>query len=173
MYRCGVTIDAVYRCDVLLHNDNNELVQLDGSNSSDPNGSPLTCLWTQTSGSGVTISDSTSPNPSFVAPETKEQTEFTFQLTVTNEEGIASEPDEVTIPVNPIATPPPEEEPKTIGDLVKSIIQNPLDITNSMDSANEIRDILTDGNRDNDQLACELLHSGDQYSDSIRETLNC
>ena len=154
--------------------NSNDLVQLDGSNSSDPNDSPLTYSWAQISGPEVTLSDSTSPNPTFVAPETNEQTDLAFQLTVTNEEGITSEPDEVVITVKPTtAPPPPNEEPKTIGDLIKGIIQNPLDITNSIDSANEIRDILTDNNRDNDKLACDLLDSQDRYSDSIREILNC
>ena len=154
--------------------NNNDLVQLDGSNSSDPSGSPLSYVWTQTSGPVVQLSDSGSSNPTFTAPETNEQTNLKFELIVTNEEGISSEPDEVVITVKPITVPPPpNEEPKTIGDLLKGIIQNPLDVTNSIDSANEIRDILTDDNRDNDQLACDLLHSGDQYSDSIREILNC
>jgi hypothetical protein len=95
-------------------------------------------------------------------------------LIVSNEEGISSQSDEVIITVKPITTPPPPtEEPKTIGDLIKGIIKNPLDVSNSIDSANEIREILTDDNRDNDQLVCELLDSDDQYSDSIQEILNC
>ncbi len=80
----------------------------------------------------------------------------------------------MVITVKPVITPPPPtEEPKTIGDLIKGIIQNPLDVTNSIESANDIRDILTDDDRDNDKLACELLEPGDQYSDSLREILNC
>ncbi|MDN5845210.1 MAG: YncE family protein [Candidatus Nitrosocosmicus sp.] len=69
--------------------------------------------------------------------------------------------------------PPVNEEPRTISDLIKGIIQNPLDITNSIDSANEIRDILTDNNRDNDQLVCDLIHSENEYTSNIREILNC
>ena len=138
-----------------------------------PYDSALTYLWTQTSGPEVTLINSTSSNPTFTAPEVNEQFDLTFQLTVTNEEGIASEPDEVTVIVNPIATPPPEEEPNTIGDLLKGIIQNPLDVTNSIDSANEIRDILTDNNRDNDQLVCDLIDSEDDYTSNIREILDC
>ena len=64
----------------------------------------------------------------------------------------------MTITVTPNATSPPGEEPRTIGDLIKGILQNPLDITNSIDSANEVRDILTDNNRDNDQLVCDLIN---------------
>ena len=39
---------------------------------------------------------------------------------------------------------PPTGGLKTIADLIKSIIQSPSDITNSIETANEIRDILTD-----------------------------
>lgn len=150
------------------------MVRLNGSNSSDPNGSPLTYLWTQVSGSPVVLSDPTDSRPSFAAPKTTDPIDLTFQLTVTNEEGVSSEPDEVVITVNAISPPPPnEEEPKTIGDLIRDIIQNPLDVANSIDSANEIRDILTDDNRANDHLVCELIDSQDRYSSDIREILNC
>ena len=107
------------------------------------------------------------------APGVKEQFDVTFQLTVTDEEGIASEPDEVTGTVYPIATPPPEVEPKTIGDLIESIIKNPLDVTNSIESANEIKVILTDNDGDNDQLVCDLIDSEAEYTSNIREILNC
>jgi hypothetical protein len=62
---------------------------------------------------------------------------------------------------------------KMITDIIKGIIQNPLDVTNSIDSANEIRDILTDDNRDNDQIVCDLIDSEDEYTSNIREILNC
>jgi len=79
-------------------------------------------------------------------------------LTVTNEEGITSEPDEVTVIVSPISTAhPPTEEPLTIYYIIKNIIKNPLDITNSIDSSQEIINPLTDDNHDNDQIACNLL----------------
>ena len=50
---------------------------------------------------------------------------------------------------------------------------NPLDIMNSIDSANEIRDVLTDNDRNNDQLVCDLIDSEDEYTISkIRGILN-
>jgi YVTN family beta-propeller protein len=154
--------------------ESNDLVHLDGSNSSDLNNSPLTYFWNQTSGPEVTLSDLTSPNPTFTAPQVNEQTDLTFKLTVSNEDGTTSEPDEVKITVNPIANPPPvEEEPRTISDIIRGIIQNPLDITNSIDSAKEIRDVLTDNDRDNDQLVCNLVDSEDESTSNIREILDC
>jgi len=154
--------------------NSNDLVRLDGSNSTDPNGSVLNYVWIQTSGPDVTLSDTNSPDPTFIAPEVNEQNDLTFQLTVTNEKGTTSKPDDVTITVKPIsAPPPPYEEPKTISDLIKSIIHNPLNITNSINSANEIRDILTDDNPDNDQIVCDLINKEDKITSNIREILNC
>ena len=44
------------------------LVTLEGTGSSDPQGDPLTFLWTQTEGPTVNLSDPTSSTPSFRAP---------------------------------------------------------------------------------------------------------
>lgn len=77
------------------------------------------------------------------------------------------------LPLIQLLPPRPEEEPRTIRDLIEDIIQNPLDMTNSFDSANKIRDILTDNNEDNDQIACESPDSEDEYTSNIREVLNC
>jgi hypothetical protein len=152
----------------------NDIVQLDGTNSSDPNDSlSLRYHWIQTKGPEVSLSDSSSSSPTFTAPKVNDLTELIFELTVTNNEGITSEPDEVMITVNPVISPPPEQ-PSTIGDLIKAIIQNPLNVTNSIDSANEIKEILTDNNRDNDQIVCDLIGSEDEETISnIREILNC
>jgi YVTN family beta-propeller protein len=148
-----------------------EIVHLDGSNSSDPTSSKLTYSWSQVGGSPVAFSDSSSSNPTFTAPEINGVENLTFQLVVTNEEGISSEPDEVIITVNPITAPP--EKPKTIHDILKGIIQNPLNVTNSIDSSNEIRNILTDGTQNNDKIVCDLVESDAEYASNIRDILNC
>ena len=83
--------------------------------------------------------------------------DLTFQLTGTNNEGTISEPDIVTITVIPVATPPSEEEPQTMYDIIKDIIKNPLDITNSVGSSHKIIDILTDSNCHNGRLAFDLI----------------
>ena len=153
----------------------NELIQLDGSNSSDHEGSALTYSWNQTEGPKVILNDDTSVNPMFTAPEAMTQTSITFQLTVTNEEGTTSKPDKVTITVSPISTSPPAEEPQTIKDNIKDLVKNPLDITNSIKLPKEITDTLTDRDRDNDQVACDLLADikGMKQMNDIREIVNC
>ena len=59
--------------------DEGEVVTLDGSASSDPEGAPLTFLWTQTDGTAVVLSDATSATPTFDALDNGV---FTFQLVV-------------------------------------------------------------------------------------------
>ena len=85
--------------------DSGDIVQLDGSGSSDPKRSPLTYHWTQTAGPDVTLSDSSSTNPIFTAPPVNKITEITFQLVVTNEDDLHSQSDSVTVTVNPIIPP--------------------------------------------------------------------
>lgn len=66
-------------------------VTLDGSGSTDPDDGIASYLWTQTAGPTVTLSDSTTVNPTFVAPDVMaEGTTLTFQLTVTDQGGLQS-----------------------------------------------------------------------------------
>ena len=98
------------------------------------------------------MNDATTVNPTFTAPTTTTQIDLSFQLIITNEEGITSKPDEVTITVSPISTSPPIEEPQTINDILTYLVNNLLDTTNSMELLREILHILTDSDRDNDQI---------------------
>ncbi|HEY6535572.1 MAG TPA: hypothetical protein VIY08_07210, partial [Candidatus Nitrosocosmicus sp.] len=77
-----------------------QTVTLDGSKSHDKNGfTPLTYQWTQTSGPAVSLNNNMSPNPTFNAPSTTTNIKLTFQLIVTNSEGVQSQPSSVTITV--------------------------------------------------------------------------
>jgi len=79
-------------------------VTLDGSDSSDPDGSVSAYLWSQSEGDDVTLSDPTAVSPCFVPrPLNKNvagETEvLKFRLTVTDEEGLQGS-DEVLITVS-------------------------------------------------------------------------
>ena len=77
-------------------------VTLDGSGSSDPEGTVLTHLWTQLSGTAVTLSDSSAAKPTFTAPS-QAGTLF-FQLVV-KDTYATSQPDSVTVFVVTNRTP--------------------------------------------------------------------
>ena len=74
-------------------------VTLDGSQSFDPDGEIAGYAWELSSdGADVTINNTAQAQASFIAPLVTESTEFTFKLTVTDDEG-ASSFDSVTIMV--------------------------------------------------------------------------
>jgi len=74
------------------------LVNLDGSESSDPDGDAITFSWTQTTGPTVTLSDPSSATPAFTAPEVMSDTVLTFELIV-NDGQASSGPDSVNVTV--------------------------------------------------------------------------
>jgi hypothetical protein len=62
-----------------------DTVSLDGSGSSDPDGTVESYSWTQTAGTQVTLDDASSATPSFTAPDVGADGEtLTLELTVTD-----------------------------------------------------------------------------------------
>ena len=58
--------------------------------------------------------------------------------------------------------------------IIKDIVKNPLDITNSIELSKETSHILTDSDRDNNQIACDLRGDlGRKQMNNIREIINC
>ncbi len=81
-------------------------VTLDGSNSSDPDGNTITYLWEQIEGISVTLSDTTSSQPSFTVPEVGPDGEsLKFRLTVTDTGGLKNT-DEIIINIINTVNPP-------------------------------------------------------------------
>jgi fibronectin type 3 domain-containing protein len=103
--------------------DEGQTVTLDGSNSTDVDGSIMSYLWTQVAGTSVTLSDPTSVVTTFAAPDVGPYGEIlTFQVTVTDDGGL-QDTDMTMTTVNPSSSRPVE----TIFDL------------NAKDRAEEIR----------------------------------
>jgi chitodextrinase len=79
-----------------------ETAYLDGSGSYDPDGQMLSYFWEAPE--GIELDDATSVNPSFVAPEVTEDTEFVFTLMVSD--GEYEDIDEVIVTVLNFNHPP-------------------------------------------------------------------
>jgi hypothetical protein len=85
-----------------------DTVTLDGSASSDSDGTIDSYSWTQTAGPSVTLSDASSANPTFTAPEVgPEGDTLTFELTVTDDDGATSTADSVNVIVNDVVVNSP------------------------------------------------------------------
>ena len=80
-----------------------QTVTLDGSQSSDPDGSIVDYQWTQTTGPNVTLNNPNTVTATFTAPSVTTDTTLRFQLTVTDNEGLMVA-DLMTVLVSPAPT---------------------------------------------------------------------
>jgi hypothetical protein len=79
------------------------LVTLNGTASSDSDGTIAGYAWTQTVGTAVTLTGGTTSQPTFTAPVVLAATTLTFSLVVTDNRGAASAAATVNVVVNPVA----------------------------------------------------------------------
>jgi len=100
-----------------------DLVTLDGSGSSDPDGTITAYSWIQTGGAPVTLSNPNISNPTFTAPTVPATDTLTFDLTVTDNDG-ATGTASTSVTVNPL-TPPPTD----IHDMKVDTFSVPLVVT--------------------------------------------
>jgi hypothetical protein len=78
-----------------------ETVTLDGTGSTDPDGTIASYSWSQTAGTSVTLSSSTAARPTFTAPSVSTGDALTFKLTVTDNQSSQSLVGSVTVTVLP------------------------------------------------------------------------
>ncbi len=81
-------------------------VMLDGSESSDPDGTIASYFWKQTQGTSVTLSDAASGQPTFLAPDAEADVTLMFEMAVTDDRGLKST-DTVTVTVISRENQPP------------------------------------------------------------------
>ena len=79
----------------------NKLVILDGTGSSDPDGDPLTYIWSQIAGPNVTLNGANTARPDFTAPDVTSDTTLSFQLIV-SDGSLNSSPSTVNVTVRPM-----------------------------------------------------------------------
>ena len=86
-------------------------VTLDGSASSDSDGTISTYAWTQTGGTTVTLDSAAPAMPTFTSPDTPAGEDLTFSLVVTDNDGAASAADTVVVTVSANSIPSADAGP--------------------------------------------------------------
>ncbi len=76
-----------------------QVVRLDGSGSNDPDGQIISYTWGQIDGEPVTLSDAAAVKPTFTAPDTIDNKDLLFELTVTDNDNLKDR-DEVRVTVS-------------------------------------------------------------------------
>lgn len=87
------------------------VVTLDGSGSSDSDGTIATYTWTQTAGTNVTLDETVANMPTFTSPDVAADETLTFSLTVTDDDGANSAADTVDIMVTANQAPTADAGP--------------------------------------------------------------
>jgi len=96
------------------------MVTLDGSNSSDPEGVIASYMWKQTEGMGVTLSDPTAAKPTFECPAVGQQgASLAFQVTVTDIDGLQATDTCMVMIKAPVI---PEDDETPAGDTQEKLI---------------------------------------------------
>ncbi|MBI3892136.1 MAG: hypothetical protein HY303_11475, partial [Candidatus Wallbacteria bacterium] len=108
-------------------------VRLDGSKSSDPEGSALTYQWTQVEGTNVTLlPDAQAPTPSFTAPGVGN---LRFSLVVRDRSGLRSTADEVIVTIADGTNAPPLARINSGSPGGSEVVRSSLDAVVTLDAS--------------------------------------
>lgn len=132
--------------------DEGDSVTLDGTASSDSDGTIVSYAWTQTEGPTVTLTGADTANPTFGAPGVSSDTVLTFQLIVIDDDASESAPDTVNITVRNVPTPP-----SGAADLIRALIAKAEGMGANANMLKQAPELLEDGNPNNDVAACGKL----------------
>lgn len=127
-------------------------VTLDGTASSDSDGTIVLYAWTQTAGPAITLIGADTAKPTFTAPEVSSATVLTFKLVVKDNDASHSEPDTVNITVRDVTTPP-----NNAADLIRALITKADGMGANANMLKQAPKLLEDGNPNNDAAACGKL----------------
>lgn len=105
----------------------NTTVTLNGTGSSDPDGSIASYQWTQTAGPVVTLTNADTATATFTAPAVTADTNLMFSLVVTDNQG-ATASASVTITVKVVDTVPPVVTPPPDLSVEATAILTPVDL---------------------------------------------
>ena len=105
--------------------DAGSTVTLDGSGSSDSDGTIASYQWTQTPETTVSLSNANEASASFTAPQVDMAVTLTFRLTVTDDDG-ATDPDTVSVTVQPVTVTMPTETVSLSGTVIDHFTGNAI-----------------------------------------------
>jgi serine protease len=111
-------------------------VTLDGSGSSDSDGSIASWLWELGEGPEITLDGATAPQAEFIAPEAANPYDLVFTLTVTDDDG-DSGTDSVTIRVEPPEIGPPVILGGSVAPSTSQLLDSDSNDTNNLYRAND------------------------------------
>jgi len=133
--------------------DEDTLVTLDGTASSDSDGTIASYAWLQTAGPSVTLSDSTAPQPTFTAPLVDADTTLTFPLVVTDDDAEPSVADTVDVLVQDVPVPPSATTGALIADIESMNLQHGVE-SSLIAPLKQAQKLLDDENTGNDEAVC-------------------
>ncbi|MCE2507455.1 MAG: tandem-95 repeat protein, partial [Nitrosopumilaceae archaeon] len=153
--------------------DENTLVTLDGSASTDPDsGDTITYLWQQLQGPTVSFTNNIQ-SPTFTAPSvTAGSINLQFKLLVKDSANVPSQPDYVTITVSDVPIAPENNAPISINDLVQTTGVTPVTIDVLYNDSDADGDTITVHSVDDSMTSGIATNNGDTITFAASESFS-